>query len=83
MEIDWQSENFQNEDDKNINRENEYEIQENFLGLKHIDKSTTGKSARPNNEKTMIQLINECKVKNTTYETIMNTWKNINNISNL
>ena len=48
MEIDWQSEDYQKEDEKNINRENEYEIQQNFLGLKHIDKSTTGKTTRPN-----------------------------------
>jgi hypothetical protein len=53
-------------------------IGDNFLELKHIDKRSkrTGASARA--EKTMLELIHECKSKNTTYETIINTWKNAN-----
>lgn len=51
------------------------ELSDKFLDLKHIEKSTC-KAANTKKEKTMLELIDECKSKNTTYETIINTLKN-------
>ena len=76
MDVDWQSSDFLEDDDY----EGTYEIQESFLALKHIDKSTNGKQGNIKQEKSMMELINECKTKNTAYETLMNTWKNVNTI---
>ncbi len=52
------------------------DIQEGFLELKKIDKPTSCKNTTRPPEKSMLELIEECKCKNTTYETLMNTWKN-------
>ncbi len=59
------------------------DIQGNFLDLKRIDKLTGGKGTKAPREKSMLELIEECKSKNTTYETLMNTWKNSTAVINL
>jgi len=71
LELDWQNEKlFEKEKNEEFT-----EIQENFLDLKHIDKTTSTNIMKPK-EKTMMELIEECKQKNSTYETFMNTIKN-------
>ena len=75
----WQVGECSSDNQKEL--ESEYNGQDNFGKLKQIDKYLTSKNHKDG--KSMIELIEECKAKNTCYETLMNTFKNLSPVTDL
>lgn len=60
--------------DNNKGKEEDYDGKGKFADLLHIDMPMNKSSSK--GSVSMIEKIAICKSKNTTYETILNTWKN-------